>query len=189
MAGTGQAQIAPTKRKQFTSASSADATTFAPPNQADWVQIIGAGSTILVDESGASVTLTTDAAEPVLCLPGPWQAFTSTTATRVRMGSGGPPPAVQIPPTSVLDYVTGTALTDTAIDVPTEGVQEGIPVTYVPARNTIFLSFALLSSTGIGDVIPVRPLARGLASLEMLVGVMYLAVVVSRLVGLTLLRR
>jgi len=53
----------------------------------------------------------------------------------------------------------------------------------------MFLSFALLSSTGIGDVIPVRPLARGLASLEMFVGVMYLAAVVSRLIGLTLLRR
>jgi hypothetical protein len=53
----------------------------------------------------------------------------------------------------------------------------------------MFLSFALLSSTGIGDVIPVRPLARGLASLEMFVGIMYLAAVVSRLIGLTLLRR
>lgn len=53
----------------------------------------------------------------------------------------------------------------------------------------MFLSFALLSSTGIGDVIPVRPLARALASLEMFVGVMYLAAVVSRLIGLTLLRR
>lgn len=53
----------------------------------------------------------------------------------------------------------------------------------------MFLSFALLSSTGIGDVIPVRPLARGLASLEMFVGVMYLAAVVSRLIGLTLVRR
>ena len=51
------------------------------------------------------------------------------------------------------------------------------------------LSFALLSSTGIGDVIPLRPLARALASLEMFVGVMYLAAVVSRLIGLTLLRR
>ncbi|MGE5385545.1 MAG: 7-cyano-7-deazaguanine synthase QueC [Betaproteobacteria bacterium] len=37
----------------------------------------------------------------------------------------------------------GSALTDTAIDVPTDGVQPGIPVTYVPARNTIMLSFAL----------------------------------------------
>lgn len=53
----------------------------------------------------------------------------------------------------------------------------------------MFLSFALLSSTGIGDVIPVRPLARGLASLAMFIGVMYLAAVVSRLIGLTLLRR
>lgn len=53
----------------------------------------------------------------------------------------------------------------------------------------VFLSFALLSSTGIGDVIPVRPLARGLASLEMFVGVMYIALVVSRLIGLTLLKR
>lgn len=37
----------------------------------------------------------------------------------------------------------GSALTDTAIDVPTAGVQPGIPVTYVPARNTIMLSLAL----------------------------------------------
>lgn len=37
----------------------------------------------------------------------------------------------------------GSALTDPAIAVPTEGVQPGIPVTYVPARNTIMLSLAL----------------------------------------------
>ena len=37
----------------------------------------------------------------------------------------------------------GSALTDIAIDVPVDGVQAGIPVTYVPARNTIFLSLAL----------------------------------------------
>lgn len=36
----------------------------------------------------------------------------------------------------------GSALTDIAIDVPEAG-GEGIPVTYVPARNTVFLSFAL----------------------------------------------
>ena len=36
----------------------------------------------------------------------------------------------------------GSALTDDEIDVPTEGT-EGIPVTYVPARNTVFLSIAL----------------------------------------------
>ena len=38
----------------------------------------------------------------------------------------------------------GSALTDAAIDVPTAGVQAGvIPVTYVPARNTVLLSLAL----------------------------------------------
>lgn len=37
----------------------------------------------------------------------------------------------------------GSALTDTSIAVPTEGVQPGIPVTYVPARNTVMLSLAL----------------------------------------------
>ena len=37
----------------------------------------------------------------------------------------------------------GSALTDTAIDVPVDGAQGGIPATYVPARNTIFLSLAL----------------------------------------------
>ena len=38
----------------------------------------------------------------------------------------------------------GSALTDAAIDVPVDGVIAGhIPVTYVPARNTVFLSLAL----------------------------------------------
>ena len=37
----------------------------------------------------------------------------------------------------------GSALTDTHIDVPVDGVDNGIPVTYVPARNTIMLSYAL----------------------------------------------
>jgi len=36
----------------------------------------------------------------------------------------------------------GSALTDDIV-VPKTGVGEGIPVTYVPARNTVFLSFAL----------------------------------------------
>ena len=41
-----------------------------------------------------------------------------------------------------LDSIGGSALTDTNIAVPEEET-EGIPVTYVPARNTIFLSIAL----------------------------------------------
>lgn len=37
----------------------------------------------------------------------------------------------------------GSALTDASIAVPEEGVDNGIPVTYVPARNTVMLSIAL----------------------------------------------
>ena len=37
----------------------------------------------------------------------------------------------------------GSALTDLSLDVPTGGAAKGIPITYVPARNTIFLSLAL----------------------------------------------
>ncbi len=42
-----------------------------------------------------------------------------------------------------LGTVGGSALTDPAIAVPVDGVQPGIPVTYVPARNTIMLALAL----------------------------------------------
>lgn len=41
-----------------------------------------------------------------------------------------------------LDSIGGSALTDPDIAVPEEA-SEGIPVTYVPARNTVFLSIAL----------------------------------------------
>lgn len=53
----------------------------------------------------------------------------------------------------------------------------------------MFLSFVLLSSTGIGDVVPITSHARALASVEIFVGIMYLALVVSRLIGLTVLSR
>ncbi len=41
-----------------------------------------------------------------------------------------------------MGQIGGSALTDSSIDVP-ETLAAGIPVTYVPARNSIFLSFAL----------------------------------------------
>lgn len=41
-----------------------------------------------------------------------------------------------------LDQIGGSALTDLSIDVP-KSHSSGIPITYVPARNTIFLSLAL----------------------------------------------
>src|SRR5689334_19861629 len=39
--------------------------------------------------------------------------------------------------------IGGSALTDTSIAVPEQGATAGIPVTYVPARNTMMLSLAL----------------------------------------------
>ncbi len=45
----------------------------------------------------------------------------------------------------------GSALTDNTIAVPVDGVQPGIPVTYVPARNTIMLSLALAWAEVLGS--------------------------------------
>lgn len=42
-----------------------------------------------------------------------------------------------------LAQLGGSALTDPSLEVPTDGADAGIPITYVPARNTVFLSFAL----------------------------------------------
>lgn len=42
-----------------------------------------------------------------------------------------------------LSIFGGSSLTDDSISVGKEGVGEGIPLTYVPARNTVFLSLAL----------------------------------------------
>jgi 7-cyano-7-deazaguanine synthase len=42
-----------------------------------------------------------------------------------------------------LSDIGGSALTDQSIDVPKYSDSDEIPITYVPARNTIFLSFAL----------------------------------------------
>jgi Ion channel len=53
----------------------------------------------------------------------------------------------------------------------------------------LFLSFTTLSSTGLSDVIPITPFARALVMLEQLAGVAYIAMVVSRLVGLLVLAR
>lgn len=48
-----------------------------------------------------------------------------------------------------MGFIGGSALTDSRIEVPKQPT-EGIPVTYVPARNTVFLSFALAWAEVIG---------------------------------------
>jgi hypothetical protein len=52
----------------------------------------------------------------------------------------------------------------------------------------LFLSVTNLSATGLGDILPLAPQARVLAILEQFCGVGYVAIVVSRLIGLSLLR-
>lgn len=49
----------------------------------------------------------------------------------------------------------------------------------------LFLSFSLMSGVGLSDIAPVTPVARALTMLAMFAGVMYIAVVVSRLIALT----
>ena len=52
----------------------------------------------------------------------------------------------------------------------------------------LFLSFSVLSGVGLSDIVPVTAPARALTMIEMFAGVMYIAVVVSRLIALTTLR-
>jgi hypothetical protein len=52
----------------------------------------------------------------------------------------------------------------------------------------LFLSFTNLSATGLGDLLPRTSQARVLVMLQQFTGVAYLAVVVSRLIGLTIVR-
>ena len=62
-----------------------------------------------------------------------------------------------------LDQIGGSALTDKQIDVPVHTPsQAGIPVTYVPARNTIFLSLAL----GWAEVLHARHIFIGVNALD-----------------------
>jgi hypothetical protein len=52
----------------------------------------------------------------------------------------------------------------------------------------LFMSFSVLSGVGLSDITPITRPARALAMLEMFAGVMYIAIVVSRLVGLSAAR-
>jgi len=51
----------------------------------------------------------------------------------------------------------------------------------------LFLSFTTLTSTGLSDVVPVQPFARSVVMIEQVAGLGYVAMIVSRLVGLTVL--
>ncbi|WP_139491444.1 7-cyano-7-deazaguanine synthase QueC [Brevibacillus dissolubilis] len=61
-----------------------------------------------------------------------------------------------------LREIGGSALTDDTIDVPTDGVEDGVPSTYVPARNLIFLSLA----TAYAEVIGARKIYIGVSAVD-----------------------
>jgi Ion channel len=54
------------------------------------------------------------------------------------------------------------------------------------ASNLIYFSFVTLTSTGYGDVVPVHPIARSLCNLESIIGQLYPAILLARLVTLEL---
>ena len=54
------------------------------------------------------------------------------------------------------------------------------------ASALFYLSFVSLTSTGYGDILPVHPLARSLCNIEMIVGQLYPATILARLVTLEL---
>jgi hypothetical protein len=58
-----------------------------------------------------------------------------------------------------------------------------------PFPNMLFLSFATLTSVGLSDVIPVLPHARSVAMVEQMAGVLSVAMIISRVVSLTVLHR
>ena len=75
--------------------------------------------------------------------------------------------------------------------------QEIWPGSFVAAVNSnsprswielLYLSFTTLSSTGLSDIVPVRPHARSFLMIEQLAGLAYVAMVVSWMVGLTVAR-
>ncbi|HEX8105108.1 MAG TPA: ion channel [Solirubrobacteraceae bacterium] len=49
----------------------------------------------------------------------------------------------------------------------------------------LLLSFTTLSNIGVGDVVPIKPFARGLVMIEQLAGLALIAILIARLVGLT----
>jgi hypothetical protein len=66
-------------------------------------------------------------------------------------------------------------------------VQFFYPGSFTPAGaplnlfDLIYFSFAVLTTAGFGDIVPVLPVARGLAMFEQVVGVLYIAILIARL--------
>ena len=67
----------------------------------------------------------------------------------------------------------------------TGGEREGPERTWM---ELLYMSFANLTSVGLSDVTAIKPFARGVVMIEQVVGLGYIAVLVSRIIGLTIRR-
>lgn len=88
----------------YTSISSADTTSFTSANPARWIQAYGAGTITMLDNSVPPVsrTYTVTGGETI---PGEWTAFSSTTCSRIRVGSsttGSSVPVTALPSSSLV---------------------------------------------------------------------------------------
>ncbi len=79
-------------------------------------------------------------------------------ARKIAAYYGVPHKIINIP----FDQIGGSALTDAAVDVPDYTGSTKIPPTYVPARNTIFLAFAL----GWAEVLNIKDIFIGVSSID-----------------------
>jgi len=60
---------------------------------------------------------------------------------------------------------------------------QSAPLSSLPRGTLIYLSLATLTTLGYGDIVPVTPIARMVAALEAVAGVLYIAITVARLVA------
>jgi len=67
----------------------------------------------------------------------------------------------------------------------TAAVDPNVPRSWL---ELLFLSFTNLTSTGLSDVAPIRPYARSVVMLEQVAGMLYIAMIITRLVGLSFTR-
>ena len=75
-------------------------------------------------------------------------------------------------------YVACAALIPGSFTGPGEGARSWL--------DLLYLSVAVLSGVGLSDILPRLPMARGLVMVESFAGIMYIAIVVSRLIGMTI---
>lgn len=98
----------------YTSGNSADTTSFTTTNPAKSIYAYGAGTITVLDCVGASGTSRTYTVLGGETIPGTWQAFTSTTCSRIRMSSQNMRQAASsvgavVPANLVQSYLSGGA--------------------------------------------------------------------------------